>query len=114
MTMRHRAIIFAWLTGRPNCWEVVRNDTTKRQSTTTFFGNALRGIVCDTNWYEGNVGLLGLPNRPPRFIGPAPALYGFDENIDDYCATEMRKVLCSAHARRRGASGTEMLMCATS
>jgi hypothetical protein len=38
------------------------------------------------------MGLLGLPHRPPVFTEAAPPLYGFDEDIDGFCANRMRQV----------------------
>ena len=48
----------------------------------------ISGVHCDTNWYEGNPGLLGLEQQRPRFSADAPALLGFDETIDAYCSSQ--------------------------
>lgn len=57
-----------------------------------FFEGAWRGDTCRRNWYEGNPGPLGqLRGGPtkdwvwPHFAQNAPALLGFDEDIDGYC-----------------------------
>lgn len=75
-TVRHR--------GEPGCWG--RNGA-------GWFRNAFRGEWCGRNWYIGNAGGLGGFNGgpdkdwvSPRFWRPAPAVLGFDESIDSYCA----------------------------
>ncbi len=57
-----------------------------------FFRNARAGRTCGRNWYEGNGAPLGDRNGGPtrdwvwpHFTAPAPALFGFDENIDGWC-----------------------------
>lgn len=58
-----------------------------------FWEDALNGSTCSRNWYEGNPGALGQrdggPTQEwvhPHFEEPfAPALLGFDENIDGWC-----------------------------
>lgn len=57
-----------------------------------FFAAAMRGDSCGRNWYEGNNGPLGYGNGGPtqdwvwpHFSRNAPALLGFDENIDGWC-----------------------------
>ena len=58
----------------------------------TFFTNAERGTTCGRNWYEGNKGKLGWedggPTKDwvwPHFTDAAPALLGFDEDINVMC-----------------------------
>jgi hypothetical protein len=53
-----------------------------------YFEQVQSGQHCNTNWYEGNSGQLGLPNTIPTFEHPAPALLGFDEAIDQYCTSK--------------------------
>jgi len=69
--------------GHPACWG---------DDPQTFFSDARRGSTCHRNWYEGNQGPLGFYDKGPtsmdvwpRFTRPAPALLGFDENIDGWC-----------------------------
>jgi len=69
--------------GKPACW----GDDPR-----TFFSSARNGTTCDRNWFEGNPGKFGYarnrPNHPkvwPHFTLAAPALLGFDENIDGWC-----------------------------
>ena len=58
-----------------------------------FWTNVRQGSSCSRNWYTGNAGTLGQvsggPDKSwvtPRFTArAAPALLGFDENIEDYC-----------------------------
>ena len=75
-----------WVTrqpGMPGCWG---NDGYK------YFDDAWWGRSCSQNWYTGTPGQLGRGNGPsapaiwPHFTDKAPALLGFDETIDDYCA----------------------------
>ena len=40
---------------------------------------AIAGTVCDSNWYEGAI-------KRPDYEAPAPAVFGFDGAIDQYCA----------------------------
>lgn len=71
------------LRGEPGCWG---------DDPSSFFRNALNGESCERNWYEGNQGPLGFGNGGPskdwvwpHFTRAAPALFGFDENIDGWC-----------------------------
>jgi len=57
-----------------------------------FFDNAWWGKDCARNWYTGNQGGLGQQNGGPdkdwvnpHFTAPAPALLGFDRNINWHC-----------------------------
>ena len=69
--------------GQAACWE----------DFDAFWISVKKGDVCSRNWYTGNPGNLGAvyggPTKPfsePHFTAKtAPALLGFDENIDDYC-----------------------------
>ena len=74
----------------PACWAVNRetlNSEMQPMSSETFFTETLAGTHCNTNWYEGNVGDLGKAGRLPSYARPAaPALFGFDETIDEFCA----------------------------
>lgn len=91
----------AWGTmenGRPACWEVERMGWERhRQKSDQFFNDVDSGAICNTNWYEGNAGRLGMPfpsggARFPRRPGGArttPALLGFDETIDEHCANQL-------------------------
>lgn len=73
------------------CWEVKRDDKTRRQSASTFFRETYRGTACRSNWYEGNNGELGEIDHVPMFSGnEAPALLGFDESIDAYCQSRQQ------------------------
>lgn len=73
---------------QPACWDVKRDDDGARQKPETYFEEAFTGMHCDSNWYEGNQGELGRPHHAlPNFRrGTAPALLGFDESIDQFCA----------------------------
>lgn len=51
-----------------------------------FFAEVGRGDHCaNTNWYEGSANELGWQDHIHRYNNPAPALLGFDENIDEFC-----------------------------
>jgi len=57
-----------------------------------YFDDIWWGRGCGKNWYTGNQGDLGLWNGGPakewaipHFTKPAPALLGFDRNIDWHC-----------------------------
>lgn len=57
-----------------------------------FFDNAWWGKDCGRNWYSGTPGQLGEPNGGPdkdwvnpHFTAAAPALLGFDRNINWHC-----------------------------
>ena len=91
----------AWGTmadGRPACWDVQREGWDRhKQASGRFFDQVDSGAICNTNWYEGNNGMLGMPlptggPRFPRHPGGAretPALLGFDESIDEHCAHQL-------------------------
>ena len=83
----------AWSKMRPGeaaCWDMRRDDGGKqRQSAGKYFDDALNGAACRSNWYEGNPGRLGDPAGHARYAQPAPALLGFDESIDGYCAAQL-------------------------
>jgi len=64
-------------------WQRDRHD--RVQPASRYFEQLHSGQHCNTNWYEGNAGLLGLPHIIPTFAHHAPALLGFDEAIDEYC-----------------------------
>lgn len=65
-----------------------------RQQGWKYFDDTWWGRPCERNWYTGNGGQLGEPNGGPahKWVWPhftkrqAPALLGFDESIDNYCA----------------------------
>jgi hypothetical protein len=60
------------------------------QSASTFFQEALDGRHCQTNWFEGNPGALGSPNEINHFSAhEAPALIGFQDTSDSFCASEL-------------------------
>ena len=72
--------------GSPGCWE---------DDPDTFFANAANGTTCSRNWYEGNVGNLGWstggPTKDwvqPHFTDAAPALLGFDDDINWHCHSD--------------------------
>jgi len=60
-----------------------------------YFDDAWWGRSCHQNWYTGTEGQLGNSHKLgpsdqsvwPHFTEAAPALLGFDESIDAYCAT---------------------------
>ena len=69
--------------GDPACWP---GDGQR------FFDDAWWGKSCGRNWYMGNKGRLGDTAGGPdknwvehHFTAPAPALLGFDRNIDWHC-----------------------------
>eukprot|EP00908_Phaeocystis_cordata_P021789 Transcript_4176.p1 GENE.Transcript_4176~~Transcript_4176.p1 ORF type:complete len:493 (-),score=73.84 Transcript_4176:23-1297(-) len=73
--------------GQPACWDVMRDQPTPQRSH-AFFGAILDGRHCDSNWYNGNPGELGT-NGAVFTKRHAPALLGFDESIDAYCAANV-------------------------
>uniref|UniRef100_A0A7S2J1X1 Uncharacterized protein n=1 Tax=Haptolina brevifila TaxID=156173 RepID=A0A7S2J1X1_9EUKA len=78
----------AWLQRSPDradCWNRNRYDMMKEQDGSAFFETVERGSVCNTNWYEGVGGELGMEGQPPSFTAPAVALFGSDEAITTYC-----------------------------
>ena len=55
-----------------------------------FFSDVLAGKQCDINWFEGaDKGALGLQASRPTFTSPAPALFGFDQTIFEYCSEKL-------------------------
>ena len=74
--------------GRKSCWDVQRDDKKRKQTASAFFDETFRGVHCDSNWFEGNYGMLGSEYERPMFSRDAPALLGFDETIDGYCNRE--------------------------
>jgi hypothetical protein len=82
----------------PEGWKVRRNNGWAcwgdRQQGWKYFDDTWWGRPCERNWYTGNEGQLGEPNGGPahKWVWPhftkrqAPALLGFDESIDNYCA----------------------------
>ena len=89
------------------CW-----DTFNRGFDVGFdgFWNSLKqGNECSRNWYTGNWGALGyregggptLASVTPHFTAAhAPALLGFDENIEDYCQLNMGVTKEKGHAQQ--------------
>lgn len=72
--------------GTVDCWNVRRDSTRAHLDASRYFADALSGAHCPSNWYNGNPGTLGM--QVPTFSGDAPALLGFDETIDTYCAAQ--------------------------
>ena len=70
----------------PKCWETDRLDAAKRQEPQAYFDSVLAGDGCDMNWFEGNWGQLGRKEYRAAFTQDAPALLGFDDSIDAFCA----------------------------
>jgi len=92
-----------WVDREP-CWSVRRESPTTWQSADSYFRETIIGAHCDSNWYEGNGGTLGEPQNhlPSDFTTEdAPALLGFDESIDQYCATKLHE----AHPNMRPVFG---------
>ena len=56
--------------GKPTFWETLQNDKPRRQ-------------LCRTNWYAGAEYLFG--GSAPTFSGVAPPLFGFDNEMDQFC-----------------------------
>lgn len=98
--------------GQPGCW-----DSGSRVGKTAypysggfedFWRNVQSGGSCSRNWYTGNWGDLGKidggPDKPyvtPHFTkDKAPALLGFDENIDLYCEQHSGDAAEFDHAKR--------------
>ena len=75
--------------GEPACWERRRDAADQWQSADTFFDELLEGAHCASNWFEGNFGKLGKKDHVPTFGKTAPALLGFDESIDAFCAARL-------------------------
>lgn len=63
------------------CWSRDRALSWKEQDGEAYFHDLLRGTHClSTNWYEG------APNNHGKFRqADAPALLGFDDNINQFC-----------------------------
>lgn len=84
---------------RPACWNVnriVNHGKQQWQATDRYFQETMAGTWCDANWYEnGRNDDIGNPDIhiPYAFDRGkvAPALLGFDETIDQYCAMELHK-----------------------
>ncbi|KAL1498677.1 hypothetical protein AB1Y20_013989 [Prymnesium parvum] len=70
--------------GVPACFERQRDRADASVPPESYFSDTLHGLSCDSNWYEGNNGDLG--RQTPDFLAPAPALLGFDDTIDTFCA----------------------------
>jgi len=90
-----------WLTrarDQTDCWWVQRDTKDTLQDVYDYFDDARDGAYCDSNWYTGNHGELGDAGRRPEFTGPAPALFGFDDAIDQYCGPRARGGRYSGHA----------------
>lgn len=81
---------------KPACWEVKRDHFGKKaQLAEAYFDETRTGAHCDSNWYEGNPNWeLGDPDvpLPPYFTAAAPAVLGFDETIDEYCAAGLKQM----------------------
>ena len=84
--------------GAPACWERERDASDMWLQDGVYFREAAEGVDCRSNWYEGNYGKLGQPDSLPTFgdqDADAPALLGFDEDIDGFCWQEG----CESHAQ---------------
>lgn len=80
-------------TDNEGCWDRHREFNTDWMDRDWYFDAAIKGLACHENWFEGNDEIDGLPNigeagEPPRFPRDAPALFGFDEDIEEFCANE--------------------------
>ena len=73
--------------GQPNCWDRKRDARNTWQDPEQYFTETFAGFWCGSNWYEGNPGQLGNMHYRPSFTADAPALLGFDETIDSFCAS---------------------------
>ena len=69
----------------PACWNRKRDQSTVEQDSHTYFADVASGRHCQTNWFEGNGGSLGIAERLPTFSGSGAALLGFDDTIDRVC-----------------------------
>lgn len=84
--------------GEQGCWDRSPDGSAVRTGDAfdRFWHDLSQGSGCGRNWYTGNDGGLGQTNGgptqswvTPHFTSPhAPALLGFDENIDDYCGEQ--------------------------
>jgi hypothetical protein len=92
---RHMWAAESWgvMTMGPACWDWDRYDRGPLAEDTTYFWDIDQGRYCQTNWYTGNWGRLG--RQIPTFSARAPALLGFDEDIDDFCDASDQ---CGGHA----------------
>ena len=71
---------------QPSCWSVQRSSPRRaQQQPAKYFDEALRGVHCRSDWYEGHQ-----VNLMPNFSAAAPALLGFDEDIAHVCASERK------------------------
>lgn len=98
--------------GEPACWDSYPHLGAGASAFTSgfdeFWRNVENGGACDRNWYTGNWGDLGRPDGGPDkpFVTPhfttdkAPALLGFDENIEDYCQANMGVKQEDGHAQQ--------------
>lgn len=87
--LRHMWAAAAWepMGEGPDCWSTRRDSEGINQSASIFFDELVSGAHCESNWYEGNRGeWIGAVNaiHQPRPV-PVPALFGFDDSIDDFC-----------------------------
>jgi len=75
---------------RPTCFARERDKFGNVAQDPLKFANDTKfGVHCKTNWYEGTVGLLGQRGSLPYFSNAvAPAVLGFDEDIDGFCGWE--------------------------
>lgn len=76
-----------------SCWEVNRDAwaAPHAQSADDFWAGVLDGRHCDMNWLEGLSyadahGAWGAQSMRPPFSADAPALLGFDGEIDNVCS----------------------------
>jgi len=67
-----------------DCWEVERDSSWTTQRKERFFNEIKESTHCDSNWYDGSPGWLG--RQIPHFDDDAPALLGFDEDINWACS----------------------------
>ena len=83
------------------CWDRHREYNKDWMNPDWYFDATIKGYVCGENWFEGNtdpepdpmhpeveVPQIGNAFQPPHFDTWAPALFGFDEDIEQYCANE--------------------------
>ena len=78
----------AWMQrggGRQDCWRWTQWG--QQQTPRQYFYDTWQGAHCDNNWYSGN------PNMwwPPEYTTDAPAVFGFDESIDEFCSSRPKK-----------------------
>lgn len=65
--------------GSEDCWLWTQQG--HAQSADAYFDDTWRGAHCANNWYAGNPGI----KQPPPVTADAPALFGFDHTIDQFC-----------------------------